>query len=313
MGLRAHESVRCGGCPLFVITLGRVGDDVGARRSADDTAGAPAAPLPQAVRLVLSPPAAQSGRPLGGRAPSCRPGRRASAPDRRRRRRGRAVRGGRLDDRLGRRSARADRQLRTGRRSPRDAHRGGQPEATRDVAALALLLAGNVARDQAAELLRPPRRVPVAAASAPLTPQLPDSAVASTTITHTSVAPDAEPGPLLKRLRIRQVAWSATRSLFNVALRASDRLTYAQLGLSAHREARPLDDWTGTVRRRAYPAPPARLRHRHRRDLSERRGRAPDADDRRDTRTTGSSPGPAARWCFRRASASSCSPASATR
>jgi hypothetical protein len=41
---------------------------------------------------------------------------------------------------------------------------------------------------------------------------------------------------LLNRLRFRSVAWSGSRSLLNVALRASDQLTYAQLGLSVHWE-----------------------------------------------------------------------------
>ena len=130
------------------------------------------------------------------------------------------------------------------------------PEGEADVAALALVLAGNVARDQTSELLAPrrPRRAAAVPVAAPPVSPLPSSEVAPP-LERADVAPpttgadasivrttgaDADSSglrDLLDRLRFQFVAWSASRSLFNVALRASDQLTYAQLGFSAHDEA----------------------------------------------------------------------------
>ena len=220
---------------LFVIALGAWGMTSVRAVRADDTGGAP---LP-AIRLVLSAAPAASAGPL--------------APERLRADLAtelqRLIAGG--DDANGssgadvltiawaadRHALTVDYQPAAGARVTRTVEIVGSDA---EVAAMALLLAGNVARDQAAELLGPPPRRPAAPAPepAPLAPHLPDRDVALATIARRNVVTDdAEPGPLLKRLRIRSVAWTATHSLFNVALRASDRLTYAQLGLSAHREA----------------------------------------------------------------------------
>ena len=219
---------------LFVIALGAWGMTSVRAVRADDTAGAPP-PAAPAIRLVLSPAPAASAGPL--------------APERLRANLAtelqRPIAVG--DDANGSSGADVltiawdpDRHALTVGYQPAVGARvtrtvevaGGDAE----VAALALLLAGNVARDQAAELLGPPRRP--APEPAPLAPQPPDRDVALATIARRNVVTDdAEAGPPLKRLRIRSVAWTATRSLFNVALRVSDRLTYAQLGFSAHREA----------------------------------------------------------------------------
>jgi hypothetical protein len=221
--------------PLLVIALAAWGMPSVRAVRADDTAGAP----PPAIRLVLSPaPGARAG-PL--------------APERLRAELAaelqRPIAVG--EDANG--SSGADVLTITWDPDRHTLTVGYQPAAgapvTRtvevagsdaEVAALALLLAGNVARDQTAELLGPPRRRAAAPAPepAPLAPPLPDRDVALVTIARGNVATDdAAPAPLLNRLRIQSVAWTATRSLFNAAVRASDRLTYAQLGLSAHREA----------------------------------------------------------------------------
>jgi hypothetical protein len=105
------------------------------------------------------------------------------------------------------------------------------PDRSGEVADLAVLLAGNVARDQAAELLAETRPAPTFAA-------------------ESAWEPPAAPGPadatLLRRLfrgaapalgHLEIEAWTSNLSLVNVGARLSGRHLYALASLSAHLES----------------------------------------------------------------------------
>ena len=112
--------------------------------------------------------------------------------------------------------------------------RGGRPIARtvrarpgiEDVEALTVLLAGNLARDQAGELLGPPRRPaaapPVAQAVDPLPP--------------TPAVTQAERPGLLDAVKIRAVVWSGNLGLMNLGVSFSNSFGYVLLHVSGHLE-----------------------------------------------------------------------------
>jgi len=123
-------------------------------------------------------------------------------------------------------------------------------ETASDVTALAVLLAGNLARDQAAELLGPSPAPAADAEAAPVSApadvkrvaavpaERPPAArpVASTTAASTLTLESLTPAGLLDGIRVRAVVWAGTLSLMNVALRLSDQYAYGMLSASAHQK-----------------------------------------------------------------------------
>jgi hypothetical protein len=116
-----------------------------------------------------------------------------------------------------------------------------------EITALAVLLAGNVARDQAGELLGPPRRPDAIARAAPAPAERPVApAPASTapdvvplpgpTSSASLVLEEPEPTSLLHEVRIRAVVWAGNLSLMNIGVSVSDRYAYALLSASGHVE-----------------------------------------------------------------------------
>jgi hypothetical protein len=98
-----------------------------------------------------------------------------------------------------------------------------------DVEALTVLLAGNLARDQAGELLGPPPRRP---AVAPPIAQAIDPLPETPAVTQAG-----EPG-LLDAVKIRPVVWSASLGLMNLGVSFSDSSRYVLLHVSGHLEER---------------------------------------------------------------------------
>jgi hypothetical protein len=119
------------------------------------------------------------------------------------------------------------------------------PGTSDEVTALAVLLAGNVARDQARELLGPPAR---AAGSDEIPPgadrprarsiSMPAAlpAVDAPQRSPTTVAVRDESPGVPGALRFRSVVWTGNLTLMNVGLSVSDRSTYALLSASGHVE-----------------------------------------------------------------------------
>ena len=139
------------------------------------------------------------------------------------------------------------------------------PPPGEDVAALAVLLAGNLMRDQAAELLGPPPGPVVAVAPVPAS--VPPEAELQAQTTEDE---DAGPGARFAGLRVEGDVWTGTLSLLNVGLRLSGETAYFLLAASGHR--RKGGAWpavgsrsVGTCRFWA-----ARLRARPRRDVHPR-------------------------------------------
>ena len=89
-----------------------------------------------------------------------------------------------------------------------------------DVEALTVLLAGNLARDQAGELLGPPPRRP---AAAPPVAQAVDPLPATPAVTQAG-----KPG-LLDAVKIRPVVWSGSLGLMNLGVSFSDSYGYVLL------------------------------------------------------------------------------------
>jgi len=96
-----------------------------------------------------------------------------------------------------------------------------------DVEALTVLLAGNLARDQAGELLGPPPRRPVAA---PAVAQAVDPLPPTPELTQAG-----QPG-LFDGVKIRPVAWSGSLGLLNLGVTFSDSYGYVLLHVSGHLE-----------------------------------------------------------------------------
>ena len=102
------------------------------------------------------------------------------------------------------------------------------PEARQEVAPLAVLLAGNLARDQTTELLDVPARRPnrIAEGAAPTT------AVEA----HAGALPEAGLSARLIALgrRVHPLVWAESLSVLNVGAELAGRTFYAQLGASYH-------------------------------------------------------------------------------
>jgi hypothetical protein len=110
----------------------------------------------------------------------------------------------------------------------------GTPDA---VARLAVLLAGNVARDQAGELLGPPAGTARPSRPSPLTAgAVEGGSVPAIRAEAPSLFPDLGLGDVWARLRVRPVVWVAQATLVNVAVSLSDGAGYALVGAAAHVE-----------------------------------------------------------------------------
>lgn len=99
------------------------------------------------------------------------------------------------------------------------------PGAPKEVEPLAVLLAGNVVRDQASELLAPPPSPPIATPTRQVVPASPSGADVSSRLFD-----------LTKNVRTDPEVWAANLSLLNVALHLSGRTAYALIGGSFHAE-----------------------------------------------------------------------------